>query len=368
MTGGVALEGACRTHTDQDPLQVSQQRPDIVTGVGVDDAAALVDDFLDVERHRRPRALDARTRPAVAAALAQRDLERVRSYEVRDRELCTIVIRLVEGGVGGIRIVAENRVDPGGVDMAGSEVGGRFAGSDLARFDAQCPGERPQLLDGEPSATSLRGSELTRGEARRPGNLFAGQPQLLSSHVHPRSTANQRRDGNHSITVREALPSLSHPSSFRHVPGDLEGRYGGVSRSICRSGPRPASVAARPENSTELRNCSVSQSATSGTALWQARSVIGFVLCMAFVIGLAFGSFANVVIARLPQGESIMRPGSHCPQCNAPVRWYDNAPVVSWLVLRGRCRDCDWAIPARYPLVELAGGFVLLGIAALVAR
>ena len=84
-----------------------------------------------------------------------------------------------------------------------------------------------------------------------------------------------------------------------------------------------------------------------------------------FAVGLVLGSFANVVIARVPRGESIVHPGSHCPSCTAPVRAYDNIPVVSWVVLRGRCRDCGWAIPARYPLVELASGCVAVGLAAM---
>jgi leader peptidase (prepilin peptidase) / N-methyltransferase len=70
--------------------------------------------------------------------------------------------------------------------------------------------------------------------------------------------------------------------------------------------------------------------------------------------GLVAGSFLNVVIARLPRGQSLVRPGSRCPQCGAPVRPYDNVPVLSWLLLRGRCRDCEHPIPARYPLVEAA--------------
>ena len=85
------------------------------------------------------------------------------------------------------------------------------------------------------------------------------------------------------------------------------------------------------------------------------------ILGLAFALGAAIGSFANVVIARLPRGESITHPPSHCPSCGAPVRPWDNVPLVSWIVLRGRCRDCGWHIPARYPLVELAGG--LLGAA-----
>jgi leader peptidase (prepilin peptidase)/N-methyltransferase len=76
-----------------------------------------------------------------------------------------------------------------------------------------------------------------------------------------------------------------------------------------------------------------------------------FTVLMA-VAGLVLGSFANVVIWRFPRGESLSRPASHCPACGAPVRPRDNIPVVSWLLLRGRCRDCAAPIPARYPLVE----------------
>jgi leader peptidase (prepilin peptidase)/N-methyltransferase len=71
------------------------------------------------------------------------------------------------------------------------------------------------------------------------------------------------------------------------------------------------------------------------------------------IFGLLFGSFLNVCIARVPKGESIVKPRSRCPRCAASIRWYDNVPVLSWLLLRGRCRDCHQPIPARYPLVEL---------------
>ena len=84
-----------------------------------------------------------------------------------------------------------------------------------------------------------------------------------------------------------------------------------------------------------------------------------------FAFGLVLGSFANVVIARVPRGESIVHPGSHCPSCEAPVRPRDNIPVVSWVALRGRCRDCGWSIPARYPLVEFATGLGVLAVAVL---
>jgi leader peptidase (prepilin peptidase)/N-methyltransferase len=72
--------------------------------------------------------------------------------------------------------------------------------------------------------------------------------------------------------------------------------------------------------------------------------------------GATIGSFLNVVIARVPAGESVVRPRSRCPGCRSPIAWYDNVPVVSWLVLRGRCRRCGTSIPFRYLAVELAGG------------
>jgi leader peptidase (prepilin peptidase) / N-methyltransferase len=83
----------------------------------------------------------------------------------------------------------------------------------------------------------------------------------------------------------------------------------------------------------------------------------------AIALGLLFGSFLNVVVYRVPRGLSIVRPGSHCPNCGAPIRAYDNVPVVSWLVLRGRARCCKAKISARYPLVEAMSG--LLGWAVL---
>lgn len=70
--------------------------------------------------------------------------------------------------------------------------------------------------------------------------------------------------------------------------------------------------------------------------------------------GLIVGSFLNVCIYRLPRGESLVRPGSHCPACRTPIRWFDNIPVVSYVALGGRCRACRALIPIRYPLVELA--------------
>lgn len=83
-----------------------------------------------------------------------------------------------------------------------------------------------------------------------------------------------------------------------------------------------------------------------------------------FAVGGAVGSFLNVVVYRLPAGMSLIRPGSHCPACKHPIRWYDNVPVFGWIWLRGRCRDCGTRISPRYPIVEAitAGVFVLLGV------
>ena len=80
-------------------------------------------------------------------------------------------------------------------------------------------------------------------------------------------------------------------------------------------------------------------------------------------LGLCLGSFLNVVIHRLPRGESLVRPRSHCPRCGHAVRPWHNLPVLGWIWLRGRCADCRVPIPIRYPLVELAGGIITLAAA-----
>ncbi|HZE89833.1 MAG TPA: prepilin peptidase [Verrucomicrobiae bacterium] len=82
---------------------------------------------------------------------------------------------------------------------------------------------------------------------------------------------------------------------------------------------------------------------------------------IALAVGLIFGSFANVCVHRIPEGESIAFPGSRCPRCGAAVRWYDNVPIVSWIVLRARCRDCRAPISAVYPAVEALVGVGFLG-------
>lgn len=79
---------------------------------------------------------------------------------------------------------------------------------------------------------------------------------------------------------------------------------------------------------------------------------------VAVALGLAFGSFLNVVIYRLPRGQSVVHPGSRCPSCGKPIHAWDNVPVLSWLLLRGKSRCCKTSISPRYPLVEALGGLV----------
>ena len=80
-----------------------------------------------------------------------------------------------------------------------------------------------------------------------------------------------------------------------------------------------------------------------------------------FLFGLAIGSFMTVVAARLPAGESIVRPRSKCPTCGAEIRKRDNVPVLGWVLLHGRCRDCGAKIPVRYPLLELSTAVLIVG-------
>ena len=79
-----------------------------------------------------------------------------------------------------------------------------------------------------------------------------------------------------------------------------------------------------------------------------------------FWFGACIASFINVVIWRVPRGESIVRPPSHCPKCGASIRWWQNIPILSWLALRGKCANCRAAISSRYVLVELLGGLLFL--------
>ncbi len=92
--------------------------------------------------------------------------------------------------------------------------------------------------------------------------------------------------------------------------------------------------------------------------------MLGLLIAFCALFGLAIGSFTNVVIYRVPRRESIVSPRSACPSCHEPILERDNIPVVSWLLLKGRCRNCHSRISARYPLVELTGAALFAGAAA----
>ena len=90
--------------------------------------------------------------------------------------------------------------------------------------------------------------------------------------------------------------------------------------------------------------------------------MFAFFATSAFLLGAIVGSFLNVVIHRYPREESIVFPGSHCPHCNAPIRWFDNIPLISYLLLGAKCRNCREPIAARYFLVELANALFYLAL------
>ena len=85
-----------------------------------------------------------------------------------------------------------------------------------------------------------------------------------------------------------------------------------------------------------------------------------FFFVLAFIFGVVVGSFLNVCICRLPLNESVVSPPSRCPQCNSSIRWFDNIPIISYLILGGKCRGCGKRISLQYPLVELLNGLLSL--------
>src|SRR4051812_5148337 len=87
---------------------------------------------------------------------------------------------------------------------------------------------------------------------------------------------------------------------------------------------------------------------------------LAYAAVLAGLFGLLLGSFLNVVAYRLPRGESLAFPGSHCPSCDTPIKPWDNVPVLSWLWLKGRCRACRGSISARYPIVEATTAALLV--------
>jgi len=96
--------------------------------------------------------------------------------------------------------------------------------------------------------------------------------------------------------------------------------------------------------------------------------VVCLYACALFLFGLCAGSFLNVVIYRLPHGASLLHPPSTCPKCSSLIKWYDNLPVFSWLLLRAKCRSCSEPISSRYPSVELATGLLWGAVGAMAAK
>lgn len=86
-------------------------------------------------------------------------------------------------------------------------------------------------------------------------------------------------------------------------------------------------------------------------------------LIYAGVLGASVGSFMNVCVTRLPKGESLLRPRSRCPECSGQIAWYDNVPLLSWILLRGKCRQCRTSISFQYPAVELVTAALWIGMA-----
>ena len=91
-----------------------------------------------------------------------------------------------------------------------------------------------------------------------------------------------------------------------------------------------------------------------------AHDIVDILAFFSFWLGACIASFLNVVAWRLPRGESIVSPPSHCPKCDAPIKWWQNIPIISWLALRGKCANCHAPISSRYILVELLGGCLFL--------
>ncbi len=89
------------------------------------------------------------------------------------------------------------------------------------------------------------------------------------------------------------------------------------------------------------------------------------IVCLIYagVLGASVGSFMNVCVTRLPTGESLVRPRSRCPECGGQIAWYDNIPLLSWILLRGKCRQCRTSISLQYPAVELVTAGIWIGMA-----
>src|SRR5947199_3832559 len=108
-----------------------------------------------------------------------------------------------------------------------------------------------------------------------------------------------------------------------------------------------------------LLYCSLAALPAAQNPLTTAHHVIFIVFL--FLLGASIGSFLNVVVWRLPRGESLVTPPSHCPKCGKRLKWYDNLPLIGWLKLRGKCRFCGQPISIRYPVIEGVTGLLFTG-------
>jgi leader peptidase (prepilin peptidase) / N-methyltransferase len=116
----------------------------------------------------------------------------------------------------------------------------------------------------------------------------------------------------------------------------------------------------RSQTARLTKKDSDSSSMPAGLDAWIVSLADAVAIVLLVALGANLGSFLNVVVHRLPRGESVVTGGSRCPACGVKIRWHDNVPVFGWLMLRGRCRDCGGPISSRYPLVEAAAA-VLVG-------
>src|SRR3954453_9854328 len=173
-------------------------------------------------------------------------------------------------------------------------------------------------------------------------------------------------------TTRDAASAVAAPEG----PGVGEAFSGLRGGTTVGRGASAAASAVRP-SSTAMRTRSRRPSMTTegtGRAEGSERVTTAVGVNMTFAmtlasgavlagfLGLLLGSFLNVVAYRLPRGESLASPGSHCPSCDTPIRPWDNVPVLSWLWLKGRCRACQGSISARYPVVEASTAVLLVAV------
>src|SRR5579862_4714638 len=168
-----------------------------------------------------------------------------------------------------------------------------------------------------------------------------GRTRRLSSVVHRRCSYLRIRCSNQFIS----LSTITNPR------GSFSGR-------LCTVG----SVATHPSPPTDNRKRTTEDRThalpvSHATPLYHSKTVT---IAAFFLFGLVIGSFLNVCITRIPEGASIVSPRSRCPQCSSPIQPYDNIPVISWLALAGKCRNCKAPISPMYPAIELLTGLLFV--------